>query len=377
MSLICHEDYLDAATRTYSSQNSEFPASNLYDQSLRGRVWRSAGYFEVTSSNNGIVIQETNTVNLTATIAEDNYTSMSSFLAAVKDALDLAGGSTYTVTQDVDTKRITIVSNGLGGGGLFKLMWTNVASTAYDLLGFDNAADDTGALTYAADEIRNHTVEFLKWDLGATSNPDAFIAIGKKNQAIKISENATVTLQGNLTDTWTSPAYSQVITYNEISLIALKTEGEDGLHTDPLRYWRLLIVDRENANGYVELSNVYLGESYKPDQGDVQFPFRVRMTDFSSPQIFQSGAKTFARRNRSEAFAMDWLGLTTTEKEEFDNIALDVGTSKAFYIVFDPEMVFGSSVNYNVRYVTLAADIDLTLVRPNLWSSTWSLDEVL
>lgn len=374
--LICAEDYLDEATRTASSEDAEFPASNLYDQSIRGRVWRSAGNFEVTSANKTIKFYETAATPLTATIAEATYSNLSDFLDAVKAALDAAGASTYTVIQNPTTKKINITSDHMGGGGIFSLLWTNVGTTAADLLGYDNSTDDTGAFTYTADSIRIHTSEWLKWDLGASSNPDIFIAIGKKGSAIGLGETATIKLQGNTTDVWTSPQYEQTLTYDEMAIYIAKTLT-DGLHSSALRYWRLYIVDKDNAAGYVELSNVYLGEHYATTQGQPQFPFSVTGSDASSETVFQSGAKSYLRRQRGSSFSFSWLGLTTIEKEQFDSFQADLGNSKNFYLVFDPAAVFSSTINYAIRYVRFNSDQNANLSLPNVWDSDWSLDEAL
>jgi len=376
MSIICYDDMIDSATRTYSSQNVLFPASNLYDQSVRGKVWRSAGYFAVTTANRVIIFQESVGVDLTATMTVVNHESITSFMSGIKDALDAAGASTYTVTRNASNK-IVITSDGLGGGGVFRLMWTNVLSTAADTIGFSTAADDTGALTYTADLIRNHTTERLTWDLGASSNPDAFIAIGKKGQALKISENATIKLQGSSTSSFSSPEYEATLSYHELGLLKLKTSGAAGLHSSALRYWSLLITDRENANGYVELSNVFLGDYYQPATGKIQFPLNVSGIDFSSESLFKSGSKSYSRRGRTVSFGFKWFPLTTTEKEVFDLIEYEMGKSKAFYLIMDPDVVFGSSIEYSLRYVRFTSGLNLSLERPNIWTSSWSVEECL
>jgi hypothetical protein len=374
--LICYEDYLDTATRTVSSEDAAFPASNLYDQSVRGKVWRSAGYFLVTSSNNKIIFRETVGVDLTATLNATAYLSISSFMLGIKSALDTAGASTYTVTRDA-SNRIVITSDGLGGGGIFQLMWTDVLSTAADIIGFSTGSNDTGALTYTADSIRNHTEEFLSWDLGASSNPHALIVIGKKAQAIKLSESATIKLQGSLTSNFSSPAYEVTLIYDELAIIKLKASADTGLHTSALRYWRLSILDRENANGFVELSNVYLGEYYSPTQARIPFPLNQTGTDFSSSFRLESGSQSFMRRARTVAFNFSWFPLSTTEKERFDEIGEELGSSKPFYIIMDPGVVFGSSVSYSTRYVRFQNPLDCSLNIPNVWTSNWSVEEVI
>jgi hypothetical protein len=368
---ICAEDYLDTATRTVSSEDGEFPDSNLYDQSIRGKVWRSAGCFVITSANKGIVFN-IGGGDVTANIVEGTYNNITTFLAAVVTALNAAAAATYTVAQDATTKKIVITKS----AGTLNLLWTDVGSTAADVLGFDTGADDTGSLTYTADVVRIHTEEWIKWDLGATSNPQVFIGVGKKGQAIKISENATIKLQGNLTDAWTSPAYEQTITYHELAFLDLAETTEDGLHTEGLRYWRLYIIDKANSNGYVELSNVYLGPYYATTTGKVKFGFNWAVSDFSSKSRLQSGAQTAIRRDRTETFSLNWSPLTNTEKEQFDSFNMDLGDSKPFYIVMDPGEVFSSAQEYSTRYVKLSQPMSMSLDAPNMWSSSWSLEEM-
>jgi hypothetical protein len=248
-------------------------------------------------------------------------------MAAVKSALDAAGASSYTGSQNATTKKFTIYSDTVGGGNIFQLMLTDVLFTAADLLGFDDSADLTGLDTYTADEIRCHTSEWIKWDLGATSNPDAFIVIGKRSTGVNLSESAVITLEGSLTDSWGSPAYSQVIPYNENALIKLKANGADGLHSSALRYWRVTIVDRSNANGYVEFAKVYLGEQLTTTQGTVQFPFTHSHNDYSRNNRSDSGSIFSVRNDRAGSFTLDWSFLTTLEKESFDEVYQDVGIS--------------------------------------------------
>lgn len=376
--LVLAENYLNSigsASRSVSSEDSDFPASNLYDDLPRSLTWRSAGYFEVTSANKVIRFEETASTPLTATIAESNYTSDSAFFTAVKAALDSAGASTYTVSRDSTTKKIKITSDGGGGGGVLNLLWTDGATTAADLLGFDDAADDTGALTYTADNIRIHTSEYIEWDLGASSNPDVFVAIGKRSTGVNVSPTATLTLEGNTTNTWTSPQYSQSITFDENALVTLKTATDDGLHTSALRYWRLTIVDKANANGFVEIAGLYLGEYYSPSTGRAQFPFSADTIDYSKLSRTDKGSVYATRNERVEAFGINWRFLTTTEKEIFDAIYKDVGQSKPFFVIPDSETAFSSDVNYLTKYCRFDGAPSSTLERPNSWSASWRVAE--
>ena len=59
-------------TTSYSSQlSSTYAFSNSLDE-FRSKVWRTAGFFEITSSNNKLYINDGS--NKTATITAQNYT---------------------------------------------------------------------------------------------------------------------------------------------------------------------------------------------------------------------------------------------------------------------------------------------------------------
>jgi hypothetical protein len=316
------------------------------------------------------VIRESVGVDLTATIAVAEYTTDASFLTAIKTALDAAGASTYTVTRDTTTNKIKLTSDGLGGGGIFQCQWTDVNSTAASILGFSTGANDTGALTYTADTLKIHTSEWLRWDLGTASNPTAFALVGNRNEAIKISETATIKLQGNATDVWASPSFEQTLTYHENAISYFLSTGFGAY-----RYWRLYIEDASNSYGYVEISNVYLGDSFSPTQGAVQFPLDNEFVDFANTNESEMGNLFTTERQQGQEFSLDWFALTTTEFETLEEFIKAHGRAYPFFICLDPNSVFSSNVNRWVKYVRFNANPRHALVSPNVWSGSWPLRE--
>lgn len=372
---IMNQNYIDSdylVSQTKSSEQTIAPATNVYDGVRRSKVWRTNGYWEITSANKTIIFQESIGVDLTATIAEANYTSTTTFLAAIKTALDAAGDSTYTVTQDTSTLKIKITSNGSGGGGVFRLIWTSVSSTAATTLGFSTAADDTGALSYTADTLKIHTSEFLVWDLGISSNPKAFVLLGLRNTAIKLSSNAVIRLEGNSTNTWGSPQYTQTLAYNENAIIAF---DDDGL--DALRYWRLYIEDKSNPLGYIEISNIYLGDVVTFTRGSVQFPLEISFDDLASVQFSENGTSFADIRQQTAVYSLDWFGLTTTEYEELQDFIEDTGLAKPFYISLDPDANFSSTASKWVKFVRFTTMPRHRLSSPGVFSGSWEVREEL
>ena len=177
-----------------SSEQTAFPASNIYNAQRRSKVWRSNGYWNIASSENSLIFRETSGVSLTATITAGEYFSDASFFAEIKSQMEALGGSTYTIERDSTTNKIKFTSDGAGGTGIFELYWSiNAATQAFaQTIGFYELVNLTSALTYTADYLRICTEEWIKWDFGLSSNPTAFILIGKRNDPIAINPASTI-----------------------------------------------------------------------------------------------------------------------------------------------------------------------------------------
>lgn len=368
------DNFLDSSivSTTKSSEQTSFPASNILDFQRRSKVWRTNGYWVITSSNKGIVFQASAGVNLTANIAEGTYTSISSLLAAIKTALQAADGAhTYTVTQDLTTLKIKIATSHT----FLSLMCTNVAFTAASILGFSTSADRTGATSYIADTLKIATGEWIRWDLGTAQMPKSFILIGDRARDIQISSTATITLEANTTDAWTSPAYSQTITWNRHIMSVLSSTGLT--YPTGYRYWRLKIDDQSNINGYVEIAKVYLGSMWTPSQGSVQFPFTNRGVDYSDIGYSELGHPLVTRRKKTQILTVSWWGLSNQDCEDLFDMWETFGKTDPFFINLDPDAVFTVDTSRNFKFVRFDNEPDFRLESPNVWSCTMQLREEL
>lgn len=348
---IFSENFLDAdliASQNPSSEQASFPASNVLAFERRSKVWRTGGYWLIDATNDEIQFEETTSVTLTANVANAAYTSTTALLAAIKTAMEAVGGSTYTVEIDTSTLKIKFTSDGAGGGGIFTIDWPN--SNIATILGFDTGASDSGALTYTADILKIHTEEFFEFDLGAPANPKAFALIGGRNKSIKISPTATLNLEGNETDTWTSPTSQTSLSYDDEVICSVSATGIFGQN---LRYARLSIADASNTNGYVEIGSLFLGDYFEGTRGKVQFPFVGEHID-RSRTAFSEGGQTFSDiREKTERFSCNWFGLTVSEKEQIDDLFQQLGTSQPFFVQFDsnPDLGFSGRKEKYIRYV--------------------------
>jgi len=360
-----------------SSEQTAFPATNLQTE-RRSKVWRSNGYF-VLASDVTLDFEETASSALRATIPAGTYSSRASLHAAIKTAMDGAAGSnsTYTVTTDAATQKMKITSDGVGGGGIFNLLWT-ASSAAADAFGWDSSADDTGALSYLSDEIKfADPSEWVLWDFGIQTDCNAFIMIGLRNEGLKISPRATIKLQANETSNFSSPSFETTLTYDDFVISKFEATDGAGIAGAEYRYWRLEIADNDNANGHIELGALFLGDYYETSQGKAEFGAKFDPED-RSKNVFSEGGQTFGdQRPKSELFTVNYKFLSVTERNYFLNMFEDFGVTKPFFLVMDPDVVYLPSLNDSIRYVKFKAAPKFTLAKPGLFNMSISLREEL
>lgn len=359
-----------------SSEQTAYPVSNAYDLERRRKVWRTNGYWDIQSGSNTIVFQESAGVNLTATIPAAEYTSTTSLMAAIKTALEDAGVATYTVAQDTTTGRIKITSNLGGGATVFRLMWTSATGFG-DTIGFDTSADDTGASTYTADLLRIHTSEWLKWDLGIPTNPTALVCMGDRNIPMQISATATIKLQGSHTDNWTSPGVDLTLTPLEFVLGYQDPDGIAGSGSGGFRYWRLVIQDQDNPVGYLQFGVVFLGIHVDISRGCPEFPLEMQGKDLTTVQVSEAGQIFAGRRPKTETIVLNWAKLDVASCEALNQVWEQYGQHTNFLIAMDPDEVFSSDGNTQIRLVRFDAEPTRRLVSPGNFSYTWQLKEAL
>lgn len=370
---ICTTNYLDTASVTKSSENAVYPASNVLDIQRRGKVWRTAGFWKIVSGANAIVFRETTGVDLTATVAAGSYTN-TTLAAAIKAALEAAGDSTYTVTY-LATGIWRIASNGGGGGGIFQLRFEAAGSTIEDILGFDSSAF-TGALSYDADDIRLHTEEHLVFDFGVTTNPKAFCLVGDRNNPLRISPTASIKLQAALTDSWDTPALEITIPYADAALAVWDFEGLADV-SPGYRFWRFVIVDRDNPRLYLEFGAAFLGDMISCTRGCAVFPLNLRGRDTSTVVVSESGQAYGLKRPKTKGIGLRFQALLKAESEAVWEHWETVGITDNWFLILDAYGAFTTTKENNVKLVRFAEDFEGVLGSYDNFSAQMALEEAL
>lgn len=125
------------------------------------------------------------------------------------------------------------------------------------------------------------------FDLVTSEDVDSIALFWPKEDGIRLSNTATVKIQANASNVWTSPAVDETLTIDNTYMVASHFFTTDQSY----RYWRVLIEDEDNAYDYVELGQVWIGKSLDIDPAQNGFKFRlvdrskVSTTDFGHEYV--------------------------------------------------------------------------------------------
>lgn len=310
---------------TYSSQQTAFPASNVYGGS-RSRVWRPTGNFEITATNNLIYINDGS--NKTATLTAASYTP-AALATHVQTQLN-AVSTSWTCTYSTTTFKFTIGRSGSG-----TIRQTQTTNAAWDTLGYTFGTDLTGT-TFTADEQRNHTSEWFKCDLGVPQVAGFVGLIGSIETPFSLTESATLKIQANNIDLWTAPPLNYDIPINGIGAMKFLDDNESSY-----RYWRILIIDRLNTLGPtgIEIGYAYIGDYKTMTNTNIQVGFSKSYRDPSNVQESETGVLFIENRPRYLTISSAEIALLNgTEYDELEQLFYDVGVRTPFFVSLDPTL---------------------------------------
>lgn len=352
-----------------SSEQASFPIENALNFQRRSKVWRSSGYWKLTASNNVIVFKESTGSTLSATLNIGEYNS-TSLAAELKRAMDVAGDSTYTVTYT--GMKFNLASNGVGGDGIFSIIYSS--STISTDIGLSQ--DKTGALSYNMDKTRIHGIsgEWIMFDLGVSTNPDAIIMIDQKQAAIKLSPLATIKIQANTTSNFDNPEYELTIPYDDEVLSYL---SDSGLFAEARRWIRILFDDPHNPNGYIQIGAITLANYMNPQRGRAIFPLNQNYIDRTETIFAESGASYSDVKYKTQAFDVSLFGMQIADVEEFDVFWNNYGLGFPFFVSMDSAEHWSSNKNRRIIYCKFDGAPKYRLESPDNFEISISLREEL
>lgn len=327
--------FFDTSTNlSASSEATDFPVENLKSHQ-RSKVWRSqsneeiGGNFVITTSNNKIDIDEgSGEINVTATPGTYSASQLGTHLSS---QLTAASGLAYAyaVNYDYYTGFWTIEST-----GSFELLWdtgTNTATSVGETLGFDTTSDTISNATHTGARVAIHTEEWVVLDLITTEAVDSFALIFDAVDGINLSSSAVVKIQANATNAWSSPAVDVTLAIDEDYDIYTYRWAS----SQSYRFWRVLIVDPQNANLYVELNVAVLSLATQLSQMP-SIGFEQNLIDLSKKQENDYGNQFFDVYPSRREITFNHIALPEDDLETLYHIYRRVGKVTPICVWLDP-----------------------------------------
>lgn len=359
----CENNFITSSTvLDFSSEMSEFPFLNVHNQE-RTKVWKPSGYFEITTSNNKLYINDGS--DKTATITTGEYATPVILASQIQTQLNsISSGFTVSFTNAF---RFSITRS-----SSFTLKLSTTTNSIASTIGHTSLLDFTG-LSRTGDIIANHTSEWSTFDFGYAAPVDFISIIGPIDEIFSLSSTATVTIKGNNILDFSSPAFTKTLTRYDGGVFNFIDDVDSSY-----RYWKLEIIDKTNINGpsFISVGNIYMGDYQTLSSRNIENGFTQTYNDKSIKQESESGSLFFDKRSKFKTFDSVSLGfLDRSDKKMFDEMFQKLGMTENFYISLDPTGAFTDDLDELTKYVVFNSEPSYRHVIRDIFSISISMRE--
>jgi len=355
---------------TFSSEQGTFPFSNALND-RRSKYWSPNNTFIIDDTNNKIYI---NSGAIIATVTNGTYTG-TTLAAEIQTQLNSVSVN-WTCTYSTSTWRFTL-DNPSTLGIAFQL----TTNAIWDTLGFSASVEIAVGAAFdpaISDFPVIHSEEFIKVDNGVPLEVTFVGLIGPLDEVFTISKNATVTIEANNIDDFTSPPFTTTATVTDGGILEfIDTDGGDTTY----RYWKLKIQDRSNATiggtGF-KFGYFYLGDAKTFTTTNVAKGFGKKLNDPSKTLTSENGQEFFQLKTKFHTYdSMSIELMEHGENIEMQEMFNRLGIATPFFFSLDPTQCISSTADENTKYVRFDREPALKQQHLNYYSLSMSLKEVL
>ena len=170
------------------------------------------------------------------------------------------------------------------------------------------------------------------FDFVTTEPANALLIKGRHDLGFGF-DGGSVTFEANPTDVWTSPAFTQVVSVNELFNLGVVNLSS----SQSYRFWR---VSGSGAT-FLELANIYIGQSYIP-QRNVSVNFNYKNDDLSKYRENNYGQRYVDVRTQRKNIRLKINLLDQDGLDDFLAFTNNVGKKKPFWMVMDDTEFFSN-----------------------------------
>lgn len=366
----------DLTDISVSSEQLQFPKTFLRDP-LRSKRWRTELGWNIDSElNEKLDFTEGVSGAAVAILTLGNFATGALLAAEITTQMNaVATDNTYLVTYSGATNKFTIAR--ATGVATIDLNWSTGPSAAFSIgkdIGFDTSADDTGLTTYVGDFAVFGSRSWVKFDFGTVVTRDVRALIAFDGNFVATT---VITVEANATDDFSSPTFSVTLALDTLEEDFVKAIAFISLTT--LRFWRFVIDDARNPDGFTAMGVPYVGEYQEPPNGYAAAFTKDRL-ELTSVAFAEEGANFQHVRNTAFRYPLNWLGIPIgPDKDKFDEMAKTVKIGRPFFMAFEPVASGGGAGGdiQNTKYVMLEKPLKNVFMAPKHFRFNTDLREVL
>jgi hypothetical protein len=169
-------------------------------------------------------------------------------------------------------------------------------------------------------------------DLG--SSPQSVQAFFLKNH--NFSPSATVKIQANTTNSWTSPPVDVTLTLAELIVYFWST-------SKTYRYWRVYVEDTAPVTNYLEIGRIFLGPYFTPSV-NLSIDYQKTFEDPSDLLLSDGGQLSTNQKTRYRTLQIQFQYLPPDDVTEFETMFLTCGLGKELFFTRDRDSGISTSM---------------------------------
>jgi hypothetical protein len=217
------------------------------------------------------------------------------------------------------------------GVGRFRFYWNNLADATATVESSSSAATEYPLAninniwpTYTFRTSSLGAPDYIKWDLHTAQYVSCFILWNHN-----ITAGATIRLQGNATDSWGAPTYDAAVTWTAGNLIHVLSSAVS------LRWWRFIVTDAANPDGYIEAGCRFLGDAFQPGYSNAtREPSYI---DPSEVALSAGGQLTANKKDGYDEMSYEFDAVSAADIATMKTMYRALGMNRPYFIVEDSE----------------------------------------
>lgn len=235
---------------------------------------------------------------------------------------------------------------------------------------FSNAIDTVRSKIFKA---TNNNDWRLVVDLGFPDTVNSLHIFGPLGDALGITREATIRIEADNVNAWTSPDFSETITISNDNQIVHFLATLNLTY----RFWSVYIDDPTNPD-FINFGYIYLGDYTNPEFRTITRGFKWTHVDETTVQKSLNGTPYFNELTRYDFFSGLNLGFVlNADRSLLEELYQRVGKFTPMPISIDPETKTASDINKLTRFARFATSLEMTHQVFEYFEMSFDLEEVI